>query len=89
MCKSKSQLFENLSDCLTEEAMSLPASVKKLIEEQLQGLKSHLCDFFPSPDVQVTWTKYLFANLCEGAVTSLSAKEHDSLIDLSCDSALK
>ncbi|KAL1270901.1 hypothetical protein QQF64_029917 [Cirrhinus molitorella] len=32
--------------------MSLPTSVKKLIEEHLQGLKSQLHDYFPSPDVQ-------------------------------------
>ncbi|XP_057184698.1 zinc finger BED domain-containing protein 5 [Triplophysa rosa] len=89
ICKSHAELFENLSHFLTEEATSLPASVKKLIEEHLQGLKSQLRDYFPSLDVQVTWMENPFANLCEGSVTSLSAKEHDSLIDLSCDSALK
>lgn len=68
--------------------MSLSALVTKLIEEHLQGLKSQLCDYFPSPDVQVAWIENPFVNLCE-AVASLSAKEHDSLIDLSCDSALK
>ncbi|XP_026093452.1 zinc finger BED domain-containing protein 5-like [Carassius auratus] len=87
--KSNSESFENLSHLLTEEAMSLPTLVKKLIEEHLQGLKSQLRDYFPSPDAQVAWMENPFANLCEGAVTSLSAKEHDSLIDMSCDSALK
>lgn len=89
ICKSNCESFENLSLFLTEEATSLPASVKKLIEEHLQGLKSQMSDYFPSPDVQFTWIENPFANLCEGAVTSLSANEQDSLIDLSCDSALK
>lgn len=87
--KSNSESFENLSHLLTEEAVSLPTLVKKLIEEHLQGLKSQLRDYFPSPDAQVAWMENPFANLCEGAVISLSAKEHDSLIDMSCDSALK
>lgn len=87
--KSNSESFENLSHLLTEEAMNLPTLVKKLIEVHLQGLKSQLRDYFPSPDAQVAWMENPFANLCEGAVTSLSAKEHDSLIDMSCDSALK
>lgn len=89
ICRSKSESFENLSHFLTEEAMSLPASVTKLIEEHLQGLKSQLHDYFPSPDVEVTWIENPFVILCDEAITSLSAKEHNSLIDLSCDSALK
>lgn len=43
--KSNSESFENLSHLLTEEAMSLPTLVKKLIEEHLQGLKSQFCQF--------------------------------------------
>ncbi|KAL0159399.1 hypothetical protein M9458_043124 [Cirrhinus mrigala] len=51
--KSNSESFENLSHLLTVEAMSLPTLVKKLIEEHLQGLKSQMRDYFPSPDAQL------------------------------------
>lgn len=81
--------FENLSDFLTKEQIQLPITVTNAVKEHLQGLKMQLREYFPIPDVQCSWIENPFARHSEEALAALSAKEQDSLMDLSFDTALK
>uniref|UniRef100_A0AAR2INL2 DUF4371 domain-containing protein n=1 Tax=Pygocentrus nattereri TaxID=42514 RepID=A0AAR2INL2_PYGNA len=74
--QSNYESFDDLSDFLTKENASLPNVVSRPIVEHLQSLKMQLRDYFPALDAHFT-------------IASLSASDQDSLIDLSCDSALK
>uniref|UniRef100_A0AAR2KEL9 DUF4371 domain-containing protein n=1 Tax=Pygocentrus nattereri TaxID=42514 RepID=A0AAR2KEL9_PYGNA len=71
--QSNYESFDDLSDFLTKENASLPNVVSRPIVEHLQSLKMQLRDYFPALDAHFSWIENPF----------------DSLIDLSCDSALK
>lgn len=81
--------FENLSDFLTKEERQLPIHVTNAIKEHLQGLKTQLREYFPPLDAQCSWIENPFGVHSDEAIAALSAKEQDSLLDLSCDTALK
>ncbi|RXM30878.1 Zinc finger BED domain-containing protein 5 [Acipenser ruthenus] len=69
--------------------MQLPNSVKHIIREHLQSLKTNLCEYFPVPDTKFNWIRNPFASLDDDIIASLTSAEQDSLVELSCDSALK
>ena len=81
--------FENLSDFLTKEQIQLPITVTNAVKEHLQGLKTQLREYLPIPDVQCSWIENPFATHTDEALAALNAKEQDSLLDLSFDTALK
>ncbi len=87
--RSNCDSFENLSDFLTKENMQLPITVTNTVKEHLQGLKTQLREYCPVPDAQCSWIENPFAGHSDETLAALSAKEQDSLLDLSSDTALK
>lgn len=52
-------------------------------------LRTQLWEYFPALSVQHSWIQSPFVTHNEDAVAGLSSKEQDSLVQLSCDTALK
>lgn len=80
--------LKTLSDFLTKEEIQLPITVTNAVKEHLQSLKTQLRNYFPIPDVQRSWIENPFASHSDEALAALSAKEQDSFVDLSSDTAL-
>uniref|UniRef100_K7GH28 Uncharacterized protein n=1 Tax=Pelodiscus sinensis TaxID=13735 RepID=K7GH28_PELSI len=65
-------------------------AISAAIQEHLMGLTSSLNEYFPPIDTSKMWIKNPFTVHTENEeILQLSASEVDSLIELSCDSALK
>lgn len=71
--------FDNLCDFVTKEKRQVPASVAGAIREHLKTLATQ----------QHSWIQNQFAPQNEDAIAGLSSREQDSLVELSCDTALK
>ena len=81
--------FDNLCDFVTKEKRQVPASVAGAIREHLKTLKMQLREYFPVLSKQHSWIQNPFAPQNEDAIAGLSSREQDSLVELSCDTALK
>ncbi len=81
--------FDNLCDFLSKEEQPIPASVACAIREHLQTLRRQLRDYFPTLSEQHDWIQNPYAPHNEDAIAGLSSREQDSLVELSCDTALK
>ncbi|KAJ4945691.1 hypothetical protein JOQ06_023370 [Pogonophryne albipinna] len=81
--------FANLSDFLDTAEMQLPNNVKNDVREHLHSLKTQLRMYFPIPDTTANWIRNPFATLDDDILANLTSREQDSLVELSCDSALK
>ena len=81
--------FDNLSELLIQEERQIPDSVADAVTEHLQTLRTQLRVYFPVLSEQHRWIQNPFASHNEDVLAGLSSKEQDSLVELSCDSALK
>ena len=87
--KNNYESFDNLCDFVTKEKKQIPASVAGAIREHLKTLKMKLREYFPVLSEQHSWIQNPFAPQNEDAMAGLSSREQDSLVELSCDTALK
>ena len=87
--KNNYESFDNLCDFVTKEKKQIPASVAGAIREHLKTLKMKLREYFHVLSEQHSWIQNPFAPQNEDAMAGLSSREQDSLVELSCDTALK
>lgn len=81
--------FDNLCEFLNTEKREIPSTVAGVIRAHLQILRTQLQAYFPVLSEEHSWIQNPFVTHNEDAVAGLSSKEHDSLVELSCDTALK
>ncbi|KAF7645830.1 hypothetical protein LDENG_00197660 [Lucifuga dentata] len=81
--------FDNLCKFLNKEEKQILTSVAGAIREHLQTLRRQLREYFPVLSEQHSWIQNPFAPHTKDAIRGLSSREQDSLVELSCDTALK
>uniref|UniRef100_K7G8T9 DUF4371 domain-containing protein n=1 Tax=Pelodiscus sinensis TaxID=13735 RepID=K7G8T9_PELSI len=81
--------FSNFSDFLITLEMQLLGDVKRTIREHLQSLKTQLQEYVPVSETKNDWIRNPFECINSDTLASLTSKEQDSLIKMSCGNALK
>ena len=83
------ECFDNLCEFLNTEEREIPTTAAGAIRAHLEILRTQLREYFPVLSVQHSWIQNPFVTLNEDAIAGLTAREQDSLVELSCDTALK
>ena len=80
--------FPRLYDFLGTSEENISEEIKSLFIQHLQGLKISFKDYFPPHDGNNKWIRDPF-HVTVKDVKELTAREENSLIELSCDTSLR
>lgn len=87
VAQNNCECFDNLCEFLNTEEREIPTTVAGAIRAHLEILRTQLREYFSVLSVQHSWIQNPFVTHNEDAIAGLTAREQDSLVELSCDTA--